>query len=104
MLFRSGKQGGRYWFASGINWRAMVAWLVSATLGLQFAYFPPVIEGVWTGVAGGVDLSLIVAITSAAVLYLGSLFLFPEPEYLFGPKGPRLVPSRKSTVPPVTKK
>ena len=103
-VFNEGKQGGRYWFASGINWRAMVAWLVSATLGLQFAYFPPVIEGVWNGVAGGVDLSLIVAITSAAVLYLGSLFLFPEPEYLFGPKGPRLVPSRKSTVPPVTKK
>ncbi len=103
-VFNEGKQGGRYWFSGGINWRAMVAWLVSATLGLQFAYFPPVIQGIWNGVAGGIDLSLLVAITSAAVLYLGSLFLFPEPDYLFGPKGPRLVPSRKSTVPAVTKR
>jgi len=41
-----------------------------------------------------VDVSLPVAIVVAAVLYLGSLFLFPEPRYVFGPRGPWLVPSR----------
>lgn len=101
-VFNEGKKGGRYWFNNGINWRGMVAWVVSAVLGLQFAYYPPVIEGMWSGVAGGVDLSLIVAIGSAAVLYLGSLIIFPEPDYVFGPKGPRLVPSRKSAVPEIT--
>lgn len=101
-VFNEGKKGGRYWFSNGFNWRGMTAWIVSAVLGLQFAYFPPVIEGMWSGVAGGVDLSLVVAIGSAAVLYIGSLIIFPEPDYVFGPKGPRLVPSRKSVVPEIT--
>lgn len=100
-VFNQGKTGGKYWFSSGFNWRGMVAWIGSAILGLQFAYFPPVIEGQWSGVAGGVDLSLIVAIGSAAVLYLGALIIWPEPDYVFGPKGPRLVRSRKSEAPTI---
>jgi purine-cytosine permease-like protein len=101
-VFNERKKGGRYWFQSGINWRGMVAWIVAAGLGLQFAYFPPVIEGVLSGVAGGIDLSLIVAIGTAAILYIGALLIFPEPSYVYGPKGPRLVRSRKATVPPIT--
>ena len=100
-VFNRGKKGGRYWFSNGINWRAMTAWVVSAVLGLQFAYYPPIIEGQWSGVAGGVDLSLVVAIVSAAVLYIGSLIAFPEPEYVFGPKGPRIGRAAKATIPPV---
>jgi purine-cytosine permease-like protein len=100
-VFNRGKTGGRYWYTNGINWRAMVAWVVSAVLGLQFAYYPPIIEGQWNAVAGGVDLSLLVAIVSAAVLYVGALILFPEPDYVFGPKGPRIGRSVKSTIPPV---
>ena len=100
-VFNRGKKGGRYWFSNGINWRAMAAWVVSAVLGLQFAYYPPVIVGQWSGVAGGVDLSLVVAIVSAAVLYIGSLIAFPEPEYVFGPKGPRIGRAAKATIPPV---
>ena len=101
-VFNERKKGGRYWFQSGINWRVMVAWIVAAGLGLQFAYFPPVIEGVLSGVAGGIDLSLVVAIGTAAILYIGALLIFPEPSYVYGPKGPRLVRSRKATVPPIT--
>ncbi len=100
-VFNRGKKGGRYWYTNGINWRAMVAWVVSAVLGLQFAYYPPIIEGQWNAVAGGVDLSLLVAIGSAAVLYVGALILFPEPDYVFGPKGPRIGRSAKSTIPPI---
>ena len=100
-VFNRGKKGGRYWYTNGINWRAMVAWVVSAVLGLQFAYYPPIIEGQWSGVAGGVGLSLLVAIGSAAVLYIGALILFPEPDYVFGPKGPRIGRSVKSTIPPI---
>lgn len=92
-VFNKGETGGRYWFNSGINWRGMVAWVASAVLGLMFAYFPPVIEGPFSGLAGGVDLSLIVAIGSAAVLYLGALIIFPEPKFVFDGNGPRLVPA-----------
>jgi hypothetical protein len=102
-VFNEQKQGGRYWFSSGFNWRGMVAWIVAAVLGLQFAYYPPVIEGALSGIAGGIDLSLVVAIGTAAVLYIGALLIFPEPDYVYGPKGPRLVRSRKASVPPITK-
>ena len=100
-VFNRGKTGGRYWFANGINWRAMGAWIISAVLGLQFAYYPPVIVGGLSGVAGGIDLSLIVAIVSAAVLYIGALIVWPEPDYAFGPKGPRIGRTVKSSIPEV---
>lgn len=93
-VFNEGETGGKYWFNSGVNWRAMVAWIAAAALGLLFANFPPVIVGPFIDAAGGIDLSLIVAIVSAAVLYLGALWLFPEPRYVFGERGPRLVPTR----------
>jgi purine-cytosine permease-like protein len=101
-VFNERKKGGRYWFHAGFNWRGMFAWVVAAVLGLQFAYFPPVIEGMWSGVAGGIDLSLVVAIGTAAVLYISAVVVFPEPDYVYGPKGPRLVRSKKATVPPIT--
>lgn len=102
-VFNRGETGGAYRFVAGVNWRPVVAWLVAAVVGLQFAYFPPIIEGpLSAAVGGGVDVSLPVAMVVAAVLYLGSLFLFPEPRYVFGPRGPWLVPCREDdTVAPV---
>ena len=100
-VFNRGETGGRYWFTGGVNWRGMVAWIASAVLGLLFAYFPPVIEGPLSGVAGGVDLSLIVAIVSAAVLYIGALVIFPEPTYVFPAGGPRVVPERDAPLAPI---
>jgi len=100
-VFNRGKTGGRYWFEDGINWRAMGAWIISAVLGLQFAYYPPVIVGAWSGLVGGIDISLLVAIVSAAVLYVGALIIWPEPAYAFGPKGPRIGSTSKGEIPPV---
>ena len=40
-------------------------------------------------------------IVTAAVLYMGALWLFPEPDYVFGPQGPRWVPSRAGVAPEV---
>ncbi|WP_228545958.1 cytosine permease [Microcella flavibacter] len=100
-VFNRGETGGRYWFSAGVNWRGMVAWIASAALGLSFAYYPPVIVGWFSGVAGGADISLLVAIGSAAVLYLGALFLFPEPQHVFPPEGPRLVPEKAAAMTPV---
>lgn len=100
-VFNRGKTGGRYWFSNGINWRAMAPWIISAVLGLQFAYYPPVITGGLSGVAGGIDLSLVVAIVSAAVLYIAALIIWPEPDYAYGPKGPRIGRTVKSSIPEV---
>lgn len=100
-VFNKGETGGRYWFNRGINARGMVAWIASAILGLLFANYPPLIVGPFTNAAGGVDLSLVVAIVSAAVLYVGALFFFPEPRHAFGPEGPRLVPSKEVLLTPV---
>ena len=100
-VFNRGETGGRYWFSAGINWRGMVAWIASAALGLAFAFYPPVIVGPFNELAGGVDISLLVAIVSAAVLYLGALMLFPEPKYVFPPEGPRGVPEKDAPMPPV---
>ena len=84
-----------------MTWRGVVSWVVAAGVGLQFAYYPPVTVGpLSSAVAGGVDVSLPVAILTAAVLYLASLFVWPEPRYVFGPRGPWLVPCREDATEP----
>jgi hypothetical protein len=71
----------------------MIAWIGAAALGLLFAYYPPIIVGPLSDLGGGMDYSLIVAVVSAAVLYLGALWLWPEPRGVFGEDGPRGVAS-----------
>ncbi len=100
-VFNEGRRGGAYWFSSGVNWRGMAAWIPAAVGGLLFANYPPLIEGPFRNVAGGVDLSLVVALGMAAVSYLVLLFVFPEPGFVFGPQGPRGVPSKDAPVPEV---
>src|SRR3954454_24749375 len=94
-VFNLGMRGGAYWFDNGVNWRGMAAWIPAAVAGLLFANYPPLIEGPFRNAAGGVDISLPVAIGLAAALYLALLFLAPEPRYVFGPAGPRWVPARE---------
>ena len=95
-VFNRGEVGGAYRFSGGVNWRPVLAWVVGAASGLLFVYYPPLLVGpLSAAVAGGIDVSLPVSIGVAAVLYLGSLFLFPEPRYVFGPRGPWLVPCRE---------
>ncbi|MGQ7295985.1 purine-cytosine permease family protein [Quadrisphaera sp. KR29] len=100
-VFNEGRRGGRYWATAGTNWRGMAAWVPSAVAGLLFANYPPLIAGPLRDVAGGVDLSLLVSIGLAAVIYVALLFAFPEPRYVFGPDGPRLVPAADLPLPPV---
>ena len=88
-VFTRGEQGGRYWFQHGWNWRGMGAWIPSALLGLAFVNLPGQFVGPLGGLAGGIDLSLPLALGSAALLYLLLLLLFPEPAAVYGPAGPR---------------
>jgi purine-cytosine permease-like protein len=100
-VFNRGQRGGRYWFSGGVNWRAMTAWIVATVVGLCFANVPPLLTGPFADVAGGVDISLLVTLGVAAVLYVGLLVAVPEPAYVFPAEGPRLVPSRPAELPPV---
>jgi purine-cytosine permease-like protein len=100
-VFNQGRTGGRYWFNEGVNWRGMVAWIPAAIAGLLFANYPPLITGPFANAAGGIDLSLLVSIGLAAVIYLVMLFAFPEPRHAFGPEGPRGVPVRDGEAPAV---
>ena len=100
-VFNRGEVGGAYWFDRGVNWRGMVAWISAAALGLLFANYPPIIVGPFINAGGGIDLSLGVAVVSAATLYLGALWLFPEPRYVFGENGPRGVPTTAAEMPAI---
>lgn len=100
-VFNEGRLGGRYWFHGGVNWRGMAAWIPAAVAGLLFANYPPLIVGPLHAVAGGVDISLLVTLGLAAVLYLTLLVAIPEPRYVFGPDGPRGVRSVPGDIPAV---
>ncbi|WP_288476089.1 cytosine permease [uncultured Pseudomonas sp.] len=88
-VFTRGEQGGRYWFHHGWNWRGMGAWIPSALLGLAFVNLSGQFVGPLGELAGGIDLSLPLALGSAALLYLLLLLLFTEPAAVYGPTGPR---------------
>ncbi|MFE4723238.1 cytosine permease, partial [Streptomyces sp. NPDC056728] len=101
-VFNRRQKGGRYWFAHGWNWRGMGAWLTSAVLALTFVNLPGQFVGPLGDLAGGVDLSLLVGLGVAALLYLALLWLFPEPREVYGPQGPRLVRASNTPVQPIT--
>lgn len=92
-VFNRKQIGGRYWFDRGWNWQAMIPWGISAVSGLLFANLPGQFVGPLGTLVGGVDLSIPVSLGLAAVLYLATLMVFPEPRDAFGPAGPRLIPA-----------
>lgn len=100
-VFNQGRTGGAYWFGNGVNWRGMAAWIPAAILGLLFANYPPLIEGPFRNVAGGIDISLPVSIGTAALAYFALIRWFPEPRYVFGPDGPRGVPAAEAEMPAI---
>jgi purine-cytosine permease-like protein len=98
-VFTRGATGGRYWFSSGVNWRAAGAWLIGAGVGLTFSAAPPVWTGPWANLANGVDLSLVSGALVTAVLYVVLLLAVPEPGYVFGPQGPAFGKVRADATP-----
>jgi len=100
-VFNRGQTGGPYWFHGGWNVPGMIAWVVSASLALLTVNSPGQFVG-WLGqLAGGVDISLLAALVLPAILYPLCLYVFPEPRGVFGPRGPRGVPSCDRPIAPV---
>lgn len=100
--FNRGEEGGIYWFHKGWNLRGMLAWIPSALVALLTVNIPGQFVGPWGGLAGGLDISLLVAMLLPALIYPLLLKLYPEPDGVFGP-GVRnvAVPRFASTISPV---
>ena len=73
--FNSGRSGGKYWFSSGWNFKAVIAWALGSSCGIlaisSLDYLGPIAEAF-----GGLDLSVpaaaLVAVAVIAVLNLGN--------------------------------
>lgn len=88
-VFNRHQRGGVYWADSGINIRAVVAWSISVILGLLFTNTGWYV-GPFAALLGGIDLSFVVSLLTAAIAYTVLLKLHPEPAYMFGPAGARI--------------
>ena len=97
-VFNRGQAGGPYWFLGGWNIAGMSAWIISSLFALLVVNIPGHFVG-WLGnFAGGLDLSIALAIVLPLVLYPIFLVLVPEPRAVYGPDGPRIVPASGTDV------
>lgn len=103
-VFNRGLIGGIYWSYKGLNFRAFGAWAVAIIVGLLFTntgwYVGPGAQAL-----GGVDIGFVLAVVIAGVLYALLLKIYPEPAYVFGPKGARIAmesPEKSGEPMPIT--
>jgi purine-cytosine permease-like protein len=88
-VFNRGQRGGAYWFRGGWNIAGMSAWIVSSMVSLLAVNIPGQYVGWLASALGGVDASIVVAITLPMILYPALLHVFPDPADVYGPEGPR---------------
>jgi len=86
-VFNERRRGGVYWFTGGWNLRAVVAWMLGSAIGLACSA-TTIYTGPLANIAGGVDLSFVAGMVTAAVAYLLIRALFPETK-----RAPALVPA-----------
>lgn len=77
-VFNEGRTGGRYWFTAGWDLRAVIPFALASVCGI-LAVSTTVYVGPLADVAGGVDVSLLGAGLIAALGYLVTLRIWPEP-------------------------
>lgn len=100
-VFNRRQKGGAYWFHKGWNVPGMLAWILSALVALATVNLPGQFVG-WLGdLAGGIDISLLVALVLPLIIYPALLWVFPEPRAIYGPEGPRWVPVRDMPLAPI---
>lgn len=100
LVFSRRQLGGKYWFQHGWNVNAVASWVVGAAVAVSFVNLPGQFVGPFGNAAGGIDVSLLVALVAPAALYSALLRINPDPDYVFGPSGARGVPVRTGTTEP----
>ncbi|UOQ61570.1 cytosine permease [Leucobacter rhizosphaerae] len=101
-VFNRRQTGGRYWYTHGWSIAAVLAWAVGVVAALLFVNLPGQFVGPLGNSVGGVDISLLVGLFLTAALYWVLLRIIPEPDYLFGPRGARGIPTRSgAAIPPI---
>jgi purine-cytosine permease-like protein len=78
-VFNERGTGGAYWFTGGWNARAVLAWVCGSLVGLLCSS-TTIYAGPLADIAGGVDLSFVGGMVTAAVVYLALRALAPEGE------------------------
>ena len=68
-MFNRRTTGGRYWFSGGWSWPAVAAWVVGSLVGL-LTIQTPLFSGPLSGIAAGVDISLVAGSVVAALVFL----------------------------------
>jgi len=86
-VFNERRRGGVYWFTGGWNLRAVVAWVLGSAIGLACSA-TTIYTGPLANIAGGVDLSFVAGMVTAAAAYLLIRAVFPETK-----RAPALVPA-----------
>ena len=76
-VFNRGERGGVYWYTSGLNFRAIVAWAAGGIVGFLFLN-TTVYIGPWANAFGGIDASFASAAIVSAVVYVALLLISPE--------------------------
>lgn len=87
--FATRERGGRYWFNSGWNWRAVIAFLVGTVFGLMSlntAWF----VGPLVGAFGGIAFGFLVAAAASVLTYVVLLLIFPEDPKNYVSGAPRI--------------
>jgi len=100
-VFNLGQTGGPYWFTGGWNLAGVFSWAVSSVIALLTVNIPGHYVG-WLGaLAGGIDISLPIALVLPALLYPLCLKIFPEPAAIYGPEGPRFISAANLPIAPI---
>jgi purine-cytosine permease-like protein len=103
-VFNRGQIGGPYWFRNGWNVAGMSAWIVSSVVALLAVNIPGHFVG-WLGtLAGGLDISLLIALVLPMMLYPLFLRIFPEPRAIYGPAGAWLMATVDTPIAPIIPK
>jgi|SRR5699024_2762624 len=102
-VFNRGEIGGIYWAHKGLNYRAAISWLIAVIAGMLFVNTGWYV-GPGASLLNGTDAGFVISTVLAAALYTTSLYVFPEPHYVFGPEGPRLKSKQTKKIPPIEHK
>ena len=79
-VFNRGERGGRYWFSSGWNFTAVIAWFTGSVVGI-LASITSVYTGPIAELFDGLDFSFVLSAAAAAVVYLALGLFFPTPSF-----------------------